>query len=95
MLVVLRVFVGIGIGGLAVPFDILAEFMPSEIRGKALMGIEYFWYVSWLKKHMGGPEVVDTEEGGFRPRWRKGCGCGCSARACKVGRKPSITKKKP
>lgn len=46
MLVVLRVFVGIGIGGLAVPFDILAEFMPSEIRGKALMGIEYFWCVS-------------------------------------------------
>ncbi|EDQ87287.1 uncharacterized protein MONBRDRAFT_33459 [Monosiga brevicollis MX1] len=43
VLVALRAFVGLGIGGMAVPFDILAEFMPSEYRGKALMGIEFFW----------------------------------------------------
>eukprot|EP00045_Choanoeca_perplexa_P006058 m.50651 g.50651 ORF g.50651 m.50651 type:complete len:496 (-) comp13445_c0_seq2:1406-2893(-) len=43
VLVSLRALVGIGIGGMAVPFDILAEFMPSESRGKALFGIEFFW----------------------------------------------------
>jgi MFS family permease len=28
---------------MAVPFDILAEFTPAHLRGKALMGIEFFW----------------------------------------------------
>ena len=45
LLVCLRALVGIGIGGMAVPFDILAEFMPPESRGKALFGIEFFWTV--------------------------------------------------
>ena len=44
----LRTFVGLGIGGMAVPFDILAEFMPSHLRGKALMGIEFFWTIGTL-----------------------------------------------
>ncbi len=37
--------VGFGIGGLTVPFDILAEFLPSEKRGKYLLLIKYFWTV--------------------------------------------------
>ncbi|EGD76226.1 hypothetical protein PTSG_00929 [Salpingoeca rosetta] len=43
MLVTLRFIVGVGIGGMGVPFDLLAEFMPPSIRGKALLGIEFFW----------------------------------------------------
>jgi len=35
--------VGFGVGGLTVPFDILAEFVPSDSRGKNLLIIEYFW----------------------------------------------------
>jgi len=35
--------VGFGIGGLTVPFDILAEFLPSEERGRYLLYIKYFW----------------------------------------------------
>lgn len=35
--------VGIGVGGLTVPFDILAEFLPSRRRGTNLLLIEYFW----------------------------------------------------
>lgn len=35
--------IGIGIGGLTVPFDTLAEFLPSEGRGTNLLLIEYFW----------------------------------------------------
>jgi len=40
--------VGWGIGGLTVPFDILAEFLPSNARGKNLLAIEYFWTVGVL-----------------------------------------------
>ena len=42
-LVVLRAIVGIGVGGLTVPFDLLAEFSPNEVRGRFLLTIEYFW----------------------------------------------------
>jgi hypothetical protein len=31
------------VGGITVPFDILAEFLPSEQRGSYLLLIEYFW----------------------------------------------------
>eukprot|EP00049_Salpingoeca_infusionum_P002836 m.60408 g.60408 ORF g.60408 m.60408 type:complete len:644 (-) comp11815_c0_seq1:201-2132(-) len=42
-LVALRGIAGIGIGGLGVPFDLLAEFTPTAMRGKILVGIEFFW----------------------------------------------------
>jgi MFS family permease len=42
-LIVLRSLVGFGIGGANVPFDLLAEFMPSKQRGHFLIYIEYFW----------------------------------------------------
>jgi MFS family permease len=35
--------VGFGVGGLTVPFDILAEFLPANSRGSNLLLIEYFW----------------------------------------------------
>lgn len=38
-----RVIVGFGVGGLTVPFDLLAEFLPVAERGKFLIYIEYFW----------------------------------------------------
>lgn len=37
--------IGFGIGGLTVPFDILAEFLPTDRRGKYLLLIKYFWTV--------------------------------------------------
>lgn len=42
-LILVRFVVGFGIGGLTVPFDILAELIPNENRGRYLMLIEYFW----------------------------------------------------
>lgn len=42
-LLIFRAIVGFGVGGLTVPFDLLAEFLPSGDRGKFLMYIEYFW----------------------------------------------------
>lgn len=40
--------VGWGVGGLTVPFDILAEFLPCNARGKNLLVIEYFWTLGVL-----------------------------------------------
>ncbi len=42
-LLIVRTIVGFGIGGLTIPFDILAEFTPDEQRGKYLYLIEYYW----------------------------------------------------
>mmetsp|Transcript_6521 Transcript_6521/g.14754 ORF Transcript_6521/g.14754 Transcript_6521/m.14754 type:complete len:537 (+) Transcript_6521:201-1811(+) len=39
----IRFMVGFGVGGLTVPFDIFAEFLPTSHRGKHLLIIEYFW----------------------------------------------------
>lgn len=47
-LAIMRCLVGIGIGGLSVPFDILAEFVPPIQRGRALMAVEFFWSVGTL-----------------------------------------------
>lgn len=44
-LMIVILLVGFGIGGLTVPFDILAEFLPTESRGKYLLLIKYFWTV--------------------------------------------------
>eukprot|EP00554_Chaetoceros_debilis_P006976 CAMPEP_0194073076 /NCGR_PEP_ID=MMETSP0149-20130528/626_1 /TAXON_ID=122233 /ORGANISM="Chaetoceros debilis, Strain MM31A-1" /LENGTH=484 /DNA_ID=CAMNT_0038753033 /DNA_START=138 /DNA_END=1592 /DNA_ORIENTATION=+ len=37
--------VGFGVGGLTVPFDILAEFLDTESRGTYLLLIKYFWTI--------------------------------------------------
>ena len=42
-LILFRFICGFGVGGLTVPFDLLAEFMPNDIRGAYLMKMEYFW----------------------------------------------------
>lgn len=45
VLLCFRGLVGFGVGGLFVPFDILAEFMPTAHRGQYLMAINYFWTI--------------------------------------------------
>jgi hypothetical protein len=47
-LAVMRCLVGVGIGGLSVPFDILAEFVPVLQRGRSLMAVEFFWSIGTL-----------------------------------------------
>jgi len=42
-LLFMRAIVGFGVGGLTVPFDLLAEFIPTSVRGEYLMKMEYFW----------------------------------------------------
>lgn len=43
-----RFMVGFGVGGLTVPFDTLAEFVPTAHRGTDLLIIEYFWTAGTL-----------------------------------------------
>jgi MFS family permease len=45
LLVIVRAITGFGIGAASVPFDLLAEFMPSSHRGKFLVLTELFWTV--------------------------------------------------
>lgn len=40
-----RGVVGFGVGGLCVPFDLLAEFLPASKRGPYLLAIEFFWTI--------------------------------------------------
>eukprot|EP00041_Stephanoeca_diplocostata_P019343 m.416233 g.416233 ORF g.416233 m.416233 type:complete len:596 (-) comp21277_c1_seq6:136-1923(-) len=47
-LVIFRALVGFGIGGLSVPFDILAELTPSKYRGRMLVSVEYFWSIGTM-----------------------------------------------
>lgn len=42
-LIIFRAIVGFGVGGISVPFDLLAEYTPASHRGQYLMYIEYFW----------------------------------------------------
>jgi len=42
-LIAVRFFVGVGVAGLSVPFDIFAEMLPSHLRGKLLLST-FFWF---------------------------------------------------
>ena len=42
-LLIARFFVGFGIGGLTVPYDILAELLPVSLRGNYLLLTYYYW----------------------------------------------------
>ena len=48
VLILMIFLVGVGVGGLTVPFDILAEFLPSSGRGHNLLMIQYFWTIGCL-----------------------------------------------
>lgn len=41
--IVFRGLVGVGVGALAVPFDLMAEFLPTSTRGEKLTIIEFAW----------------------------------------------------
>lgn len=75
-LLVCRFLVGFGVGGLTVPFDTLAEFVPTSHRGMNLLAIEYFWTAgtllvpvsAYITLGQGGSEV--TGSGDIDNSWR-------------------------
>ena len=42
-LIICRFFVGFGVGVTSIPFHIVVEFMPTELRGAVLSGMRFFW----------------------------------------------------
>eukprot|EP00547_Thalassionema_nitzschioides_P007245 CAMPEP_0194221570 /NCGR_PEP_ID=MMETSP0156-20130528/30878_1 /TAXON_ID=33649 /ORGANISM="Thalassionema nitzschioides, Strain L26-B" /LENGTH=603 /DNA_ID=CAMNT_0038952015 /DNA_START=98 /DNA_END=1909 /DNA_ORIENTATION=- len=73
-----RFMVGFGVGGLTVPFDTLAEFVPTSHRGTNLLYIELFWTCGtmlvpvaawWTLGHDDNDENSNEEEQGFAP-WK-------------------------
>ena len=44
----MRTIVGVGIGGLTIPYDTMAEFLPQSARGTQLLSLNYFWTLGTL-----------------------------------------------
>lgn len=63
-LICFRFFVGFGVGGLFVPFDILAEFMPTKYRGQFLVQMNYFWSLGSM--FVGGLAWLLLSNSGWR-----------------------------
>lgn len=63
-LLLLRCFVGVGVGSSPVPFDILAEFLPDATRGEFLLLIELFWTFGTL--HVAGAAWLLLGRNGWR-----------------------------
>jgi putative MFS transporter len=70
VLLLCRFLVGLGVGGLTVPFDTLAEFVPASHRGTNLLAIEYFWTGGTLMvpvlAYFSLSEGDDAHENGWR-----------------------------
>lgn len=69
--------VGTGIGGLTVPFDIFAEFLPAAHRGTNLLKIEYAWTAGVLYVVVLTFSLIQRDE----PAWRLVtalCACPCA-----------------
>ena len=71
--------VGVGVGGLTVPFDIFAEFLPAHARGTNLLLIEYFWtigillvvFIAYCTLGGGaGDDFADSPNQNHRDPWR-------------------------
>jgi putative MFS transporter len=66
VLILFRFGVGIGVGGMAVPFDLLAELLPTSHRGRFLIYLQGFWTIgaayvvtmAWLLMDRGGWRLV-------------------------------------
>ncbi len=67
MLLVLRFFVGLGLGAeLPVASTYVSEFAPRRIRGRLIVILEAFWAVGWTAAALIGYFVIPTSESGWR-----------------------------
>ena len=64
VLLIMQFFAGVGVGSVFVPFDLLAEYLPSKSRGNFLTNINYFWTTGSLFISFGAWCVITT--GGWR-----------------------------
>ncbi len=67
MLLVLRFFVGLGLGAeLPVASTYVSEFAPARIRGRLIVILEAFWAVGWTAAALIGYFVIPTSADGWR-----------------------------
>ncbi len=67
LLLVLRFFVGLGLGAeLPVASTYVSEFAPSRIRGRLIVILEGFWAVGWTAAAVIGFLVVPASANGWR-----------------------------
>jgi putative MFS transporter len=66
-LLVLRFFVGLGLGAeLPVASTYVGEFAPSRIRGRLIVSLEAFWAVGWTASALIGYFVIPASDAGWR-----------------------------
>lgn len=69
--------IGFGVGGLTIPFDILAEFLPTHRRGQKLLKINYAWTFGVIYVVAGAYIFLKSQQ---PPSWRnftKWCSIPC------------------
>lgn len=67
MLLVLRFFVGLGLGSeLPVASTYVSEFAPARMRGRLIVILEAFWAVGWTASALIGYLVIPASENGWR-----------------------------
>ncbi|CAB9520080.1 Synaptic vesicle 2-related protein [Seminavis robusta] len=69
-LLVARGLVGVGIGGITVPFDTLAEIMPTHSRGQGLVAPSYYWCGASLLVPIVASLTLDTTTDHSGSNWR-------------------------
>lgn len=66
-LIVLRFFVGLGLGAeLPVASTLMSEFAPARIRGRIIVILESFWAVGWTAAALIGYFVIPGSDDGWR-----------------------------
>src|SRR3954454_1012284 len=67
ILLVLRFFVGLGLGAeLPVASTYVSEFAPARIRGRLIVILEAFWAIGWTAAALIGYFVIPASEDGWR-----------------------------
>ncbi|MFG6303805.1 MFS transporter, partial [Corynebacterium hesseae] len=67
LLIVLRFFIGLGLGAeLPVASTLISEFAPLKVRGRMVVLLEAFWAVGWILAAVVGTFVVGASESGWR-----------------------------
>lgn len=67
MLLVLRLFVGLGLGAeLPVASTLVSEFAPRRLRGRIIVLLESFWALGWILAAVLGYLVVSPTDNGWR-----------------------------
>ena len=67
LLLVLRFFVGLGLGAeLPVASTYVSEFAPARMRGRLIVVLEAFWAIGWTAAALIGFFVIPASEAGWR-----------------------------